>query len=99
MSVVAAIAQEMNEAYELQRAVRQIRVTPNAVPGSVVCVPMTSPEGGRLHEILVHPVDWRDALLERSPDQRFLLDGVAHPSVSDPRRVWGVQVVHEVKDP
>lgn len=61
----------LDEAYQVRRCdphaqVARIRVTPDAIPGSVAAfVSETSKFGVPIFEILMHPADWAAARLEK----------------------------------
>lgn len=65
--VLTAIRREVVDAELREKTVVQIRVTAHAIPGSIVCLPVTRPDGCRpyepLLEVLVHPDDWREFLI------------------------------------
>jgi hypothetical protein len=56
MTVLDALLNEVAAVREQDLLVHHVRVTPHALPGSIVAVPVA--HGARDREVLVHPDDW-----------------------------------------
>jgi hypothetical protein len=95
ISEFAAIVQERAEAFMAHDNVVHLRVTSDAIPGSIVAIPLTDererllgvPPGGHYREMLIHPDDWRrirahPAVRELAPEQRI-------------SRLYGIRVTEE----
>lgn len=88
-----AIQNEINEAAEKGLVCERIRVSAHALPGSVIALPIQSKrfELGirreKRQEILVHPDDWAELLLE--------MEGVVGHGVHGLRRAFGLPVADE----
>ncbi len=98
MTIMAALHRALieDESAHHEPRITRIRVTTDAIPGSVVALPMT-PERARLvgrpgplpHEILVHPEDWFGILVGASTFGPGWL-----ASAGLPNRVLGLPVEH-----
>lgn len=80
MSVLPAIHRERVHADEQMRTIHHIRVTVDALPGSVVSVPIT-PERARTIALRAFPASGGDPVVDTDPELvgRPLLEVLIHP--------------------
>lgn len=77
-TVAAQVVREIDSAAEQDRPLAQIRVTTDAIPGSISTAPVTPERGRVLGKLRAVPVDG-GAAVEGDPSNERLLEILIHP--------------------